>query len=150
MANDARQILIDRQSEAVQSIVDSPRFNNFRNEQLNLHTKRLRDLLGPLLNTECARSQAGKELGTITVTAWDLSVKMYTSHLSFQVYFPDTTAKFNAATMVATDTDQDPVKLQIQQARLKLVITPVITMRDDRGTTIKVKNLRMANVVLMA
>jgi hypothetical protein len=140
--------LIDRQVEAVQSITNSHIFGNFRQEQINLHTKRLRDMLGPLLNRGCPRSQAGKDLGLIAVTAWDLSVKMHTSHLTFQVYFPETAAKFSSATMLPTNSTVDPLKLQLQQARLSLVITPVITMRDDRGTTIKAKNLHMASVLL--
>jgi hypothetical protein len=149
LANDARQTLVDRISEAVKSVVASPTFANFRQEQLTFHTKGLRDILGPLLNADCARSQAGRELGTIVITAWELSVKMYTCRLTFQIYFPETTAKFNAATMHAVDSDADPVKLQISQARLKLVVTPVITLRDDRGTTIKAKNLHQANVLLL-
>jgi hypothetical protein len=130
-------------------LVESPNFGTYRQEQLKFHTKRLRDILGPLLNADCARAQAGKELGTIAVTAWDLSVKMYTSQLTFQIYFPETTAKFSAATMVARDSEVEPLKLQIQQVRLKLVVTPVITMRDDRGTTIRAKNLHMSNVLTM-
>lgn len=142
-------MLIDRQVEAVQSMLASPAFSVFRRDQLNLHTRRLRDMLGPLLNSGCPRQQAGQELGVVAVTAWDLAVKMHTSHLTFQVYFPETTAKFSSSTMVATNSQADPLKLQIQQARLKLVVTPVITMRDDRGTTIKVKNLHVATVMLL-
>lgn len=106
-------------------------------------------MLGPLLNRGCPRADAGKELGIIAVASWDLAIKMYTSHLSFQVYFPETTAKFSSATMVATEARADSFKLQLRQARLKLVVTPVITMRDDRGTTIKAKNLHMATVLIM-
>jgi hypothetical protein len=142
-------VLIDRQVEAVQRMLASPAFSVFRREQLNLHTRRLRDMLGPLLNSGCPRQQAGQELGAVAVTAWDLAVKMHASHLTFQVYFPETTAKFSSATMIATNSQTDPLKLQIQQARLKLVVTPVITMRDDRGTTIKVKNLHVATVMLV-
>lgn len=148
MANDSRQTLIDRQAEAIKSILESPTFATFRTDQLNIHTKRLRDMLGPMLNDGCDRSQAGKELGIIAVKSWDVAIKMYTSHLSFQIYFPETTAKFNASNMVATDVRADSVKLQLLQAPLELVITPVVTMRDDRGTTIKVKNLHMASVLV--
>lgn len=149
MANDARQTFVDSMSEAVQSIMDSPTFGTFRQEQLGLHTKHLRDILGSLLNKGCARAKAGRELGDIVIAAWELSIKMSTSRLSFQIYFPETTAKFSAATMHPIDTNVDPVKLQVQQAHLKLVVTPVITMRDDRSTTIKAKNIHLAKVLLM-
>jgi hypothetical protein len=150
LANEARQNLIDRQARAVQSIISSKDYQSFRSLQLNYHTKRLRDMLGPLLNTNTQRAEAGRDLGAIAVKAWELSVKMHTSHLTFQVFFPETASKFNAATMIAKDQPNvDAMQLQIHQTRLKLVITPVVTMRDDRGTTIKAKNLHHSTVLTM-
>lgn len=148
--NEVRQKLIDKQSETVQSVVSAKNYPLFRAAQLNHHTKRLRDMLGPMLNDGVERAQAGKDLGALAVHAWELSVKMHTAYLTFQVYFPETASKFTAATMHSKDNPHaDPMQLQIQQTRLKLVITPVITMRDDRGTTIKAKNLHTSNVLLM-
>ncbi|KAF4628284.1 hypothetical protein G7Y89_g9866 [Cudoniella acicularis] len=150
LANEARQGLVDQQARAVQSIISAGNYQAYRSTQLAYHTKRLRDMLGPMLNDNISRQAAGKDLGAIAVTAWELSVKMHTSHLTFQVYFPETAAKFMAATMVAKDQPHtDPMELQIRQTRLKLVITPVITMRDDRGTTIKAKNLHHSTVLTM-
>jgi hypothetical protein len=107
-------------------------------------------MLGPLLNPGCVRAEAGRDLGALVIKAWELSVKMYTSHLTFQVYFPVTAAKFMAATMITKDRPGvDAMHLQIKQTRLKLVITPVITLRDDRGTTIKAKNLHLSTVLTM-
>jgi hypothetical protein len=107
-------------------------------------------MLGPMLNDGAPRSQAGKDLGAIAVTAWELSVKMWTAHITFQVYFPETAGKFSQASMIAKDQPSvDSIQLQVQQTRLKLVITPVITLRDDRGTTIIVKNLHPSHVLTM-
>ena len=134
----------------MQAIVASPGYQDFRTLKLTHHTKRLRDMLGPLLNVTASRTEAGRDLGAITIKCWELSVDMHTSHLTFQVYFPETNSKFNAATMKAKDQPMaDPVKLQVNQTRLKLVITPVVTMRDDRGTTIKAKNLHPSSVLTM-
>jgi hypothetical protein len=107
-------------------------------------------MLGPLLNDGSDRTAAGRDLGAIAIKAWELSVKMHTSYLTFQVYFPETASKFSASTMVAKDRRRvNPIILQTRQTRLKLVITPVITMRDDRGTTIKAKNLHLSSVLTM-
>jgi hypothetical protein len=150
LANEARQKLIDQQARAVQTIIASSNYQDFRSTQLSHHSKRLRDMLGPLLNQGCPRAEAGRDLGAIAIKSWELSVRMFTSHLTFQVYFPETAAKFNAATMIAKDQPKvDPMQLQIKQTRLKLVITPVITLRDDRGTTIKAKNLHFSTVLTM-
>lgn len=149
LANDARQKLIDRQVNAVQSVADSEEYLTFRTKELTRHTTDLRNMIGPLLNIDADRSLAGRDLGFLSVAAWELGVKMFTSHCQFQIYFPETAGKFNAATMVAKDSVTDPLQLQICQTRLKLIITPVVTMRDDRGSSIKVKNLHHSTVLTM-
>ncbi|KAK2629278.1 hypothetical protein QTJ16_000098 [Diplocarpon rosae] len=150
LANEARQALVDQRAKAIQGIVSSPNWAAFRKASLAIHSKRLRDILGPMLNDYSLRSTAGSDLGAVILKAWDLSVNMNTSQLTFQIYFPETAQKFNASTMIAKDKKYiDPMALQIKQARLKLVITPVVTMRDDRGTTIRAKNLHKSTVLTM-
>ncbi|XMA15756.1 hypothetical protein WAI453_008547 [Rhynchosporium graminicola] len=150
LPNDARQALIDRRAKAIQLAVSSPRWESYRNEQLSIHSRQLRDILGPMLDDKADRSKAGKDLGYIALKAWDISEHMNTSQLTFQVSFPETAGKFVAATMISKDDGHiHPMALQLSQARLKLIITPVITMRDDRGTTIKAKNLHFATVLTM-
>ncbi|KAI6710515.1 hypothetical protein JHW43_006956 [Diplocarpon mali] len=150
LANEARQALVDKRAKAIQKIVSSPNWAAFRQTSLATHSKRLRDILGPMLNDYSLRSTAGSDLGAIILKAWDLSVNMNTSQLTFQIYFPETAQKFNASTMIAKDKKYtDAMALQIKQARLKLVITPVVTMRDDRGTTIRAKNLHKSTVLTM-
>lgn len=141
--------MIDQQARAVQSVISAATYGEFRCRELNRHTKSLRDMLGPLLNEYSPRAVAGQELGAIVIIAWDLTVKMNTSHLTFQVYFPETCSKFTAATMNAKDSTANAMQLQIRQTRLKLVVTPVITMRDDRGTTIMAKSIMQSDVLLM-
>jgi hypothetical protein len=103
-----------------------------------------------MLNDGVDRTTAGKDLGIIAVNAWDLSAKMNSSHLTFQITFPETASKFTASSMAAKDQPSEKsMELQIRQTRLKLVITPVITMRDDRGTTILAKNLHHSTVLTM-
>jgi len=151
LANESRQVLIDQQCNAIQSIVDSDDYHNYRRNQLNHHTRSLRDMLGPLLNEGCERAIAGREIGEVTVKAWELSVKMYTSCLTFQIFFPETCAKFTSAIMNSRDhPNENPNVLQTKQIRVKLVMTPIITLRDDRSTTIRVKNLLHSDVLLMA
>jgi hypothetical protein len=53
--------------------------------------------------------------------------------------------------MICRDSNHciDSLTLQIKQYRLKLVITPTITLRDDRQLTIKVASVQYANVLVM-
>ncbi|KAM3075483.1 hypothetical protein ACMFMG_007630 [Clarireedia jacksonii] len=148
---DARQELIREQSNVVEQVIGSPHYTEFRNAALMHHTKHLRDMLGPLLNKNCSRSKAGADLGVLVIACFDLGSKMWSARLSFQIIFPDLLgAKFVAGTMIAKDHPNDnPFQLQTKQKRLKLVMTPSITMRDDNSLTIIAKNLHKANVLLM-
>ncbi|PQE16877.1 hypothetical protein CJF30_00003582 [Rutstroemia sp. NJR-2017a BBW] len=148
---DARQELIREQSNVVEQVIASPHYTEFRNAALMHHTKHLRDMLGPLLNKNCSRSKAGADLGVLVIACFDLGSKMWSARLSFQIIFPELLgAKFVAGTMIAKDHPNDnPFHLQTKQKRLKLVMTPSITMRDDNSLTIIAKNLHKANVLLM-
>ncbi|RDW74991.1 hypothetical protein BP6252_06133 [Coleophoma cylindrospora] len=149
MTKERRQELLDQQLYAVREIVEGPGYRKYRNEQLEHHGKKLRKMLGGLLNNNVVRSSAGTDLGAIATFAWDLSAKMNTAHFTFVTAFFETTSKFSAATMTTKDTlSRDPMQLQLSGARLKLVITPNITIRDDRGASIKVKNLHKSNVLV--
>ncbi|KAJ5050631.1 uncharacterized protein L3040_002507 [Drepanopeziza brunnea f. sp. 'multigermtubi'] len=151
LAIEARQSLVDQRAAIIQRVVKGPTWDLFRKSQLATHSKALREILGPMLDNNSLRSVAGGDLGAIIIKAWEISVSINSSKLTFQVYFPETAQKFSAATMISKDKHYvDPMTLQIKQVRLKLVITPVVTMRDDRGTTIRAKNLHRANVLTMA
>ncbi|EPE27166.1 hypothetical protein GLAREA_03080 [Glarea lozoyensis ATCC 20868] len=145
-----RQYLVDQKCRAIKSIISANNYQAYRADRLAYHTKKLRNILGPMLNDNVDRTTAGKDLGVIAVKAWDLSAKMNSSGLTFQIIFPETASKYNASSMIAKD--QAPgrgMDLQIKQTRLKLVITPVITIRDDRGTTLIAKNIHQSTVLTM-
>jgi len=145
-----RQKYIDKVVGVVQKITSSPDYDQFCSDRISHHSKRLRDILSPLLNQEASREDAGRDLGAIVIQAWETTVKMWSSRLQFQINFPEAGAKFVAASMIAKDQrGVDPMQLQIRQARIKLAVTPVVTMRDDRGTTIKAKNFHLSSVLTM-
>ncbi|KAG9245684.1 hypothetical protein BJ878DRAFT_479007 [Calycina marina] len=150
LANEARQVQINKQARAVQSIIESPEFKDFRRSRLSTYSRTLRDMLGPVLDVATERVSAGQELGKLTIKAFDLSMMMFSSFVTFQIFFPETCTKYTGAIMASRDhPNENPNVLQTKQIRVKLVITPVITLRDDRTTTIRVKNLLHANVLLM-
>lgn len=148
--HDVRQSLTDRRAKAIQFAVSHPDWKKYRTAQTNEHLVKLRAHVGPMLNTHCNRAQAGQDLGPVILKAWEISERMNAAELTFQVSFPETATKFTASSMIAKDQPTvDPMTLQLRQTRLKLVITPVITMRDDRGNTIKAKNLHHSTVLTM-
>ncbi|APA08177.1 hypothetical protein SS1G_00130 [Sclerotinia sclerotiorum 1980 UF-70] len=151
ISNEKRQALIAEQTALIKSVINSPDYVTFRNDMLVHHTKRLRDILGPLMNQGCSRTKAGGDLGVMIISSMEICAKMWTAKLSFQIVFPDLLGvKFTAGTMTPKDHPRDnPYQLQTKQKRLKLVMTPSITMRDDNSITIIAKNLHKANVLLM-
>lgn len=150
MANEARQMLVDEQTNIVRNIVSNEAYGIFRDGQIEYHSTELRNRLGLLLDENTDRNQSRSGVRAIVANAWDLSEAMNVSRIQFPVNYPDTAGKFVAATMVAKDRqDVDPMQIQIHQTRLKLIISPCITLRDDRGLTIVAKNLVNATVLLM-
>ncbi|KAB8299845.1 hypothetical protein EYC80_000091 [Monilinia laxa] len=146
-----RQELVAEQSALIKSVIKSRDYGAFRNDALIHHTKSLRDMLGPLMNKGCSRTKAGSDLGLMIISSMEIGAKMWTAKLSFQIVFPELLgAKYTAGTMIAKDHPHDnPYQLQTRQKRIKLVMTPSITMRDDNSITIIAKNLHKANVLLM-
>ncbi|KAF8866886.1 hypothetical protein BDZ45DRAFT_683099 [Acephala macrosclerotiorum] len=150
LQNEARQKLIDQRVRVIEEIKNGINFQDWRSEQLSYHTKILRGLVSHFLNDDSDRLAAGRDLGVLTIEAWKMSTKMNSAPVSFQIYFPETNGKFSATSMSAKDRyDIDGMALQLKQTRLKLVITPVVTLRDDRGTTIKAKSLLLSTVLCM-
>jgi hypothetical protein len=151
LASEVRRNVVLQYSKLLEQISQHPSFAAYQSMRITFHSTKLRGILGPLLNTHAVRNTAGVDLGRIVKRVWDLSVSIYTSFMTFQIYFPETNSKFNAATMYAKDQPgEDQTQLQFNQLRLKLVITPVITLRDDSTTSIRTQNLHKAVVLTMA
>jgi len=103
-----------------------------------------------MLDDSADRSSAGQDLGVIVYNAWDLSVKMWSAHVQFQIVFPEAYKRFDQPTMIARDKRPEEQMRCYQIAhRVKLVMTPNITLRDDRGFSIVTKAIAKANVLLM-
>lgn len=145
-----RANLIAARTHAIQCIVESETYLAFRSHTLSMHTKALRAKLGPLLNVGVVRAEAGKALGVIAVKAWDLTAKMYTSNYTFLFNFPACGSKFLHPSMECDDPNvlETALQLHIRQAKIKLAIKPIITMRNDRHETITAKKVQNGHVLI--
>lgn len=133
----------------MQSVISDPTYPLFRSAQIEKYSKTIKGIAGPFLNYDASQTIAGQELAHTIMKAWDLSAKMHAAQVSFQNIYPETGGRFTAATMVAKDCPKDGMQLQREQARIKLVICPAITMRDDRGTSITAKAVIHSDVLVM-
>ncbi len=145
-----RANLIAAQTSAVQCIVESKTYLAFRSQALSAHARGLRHKVGPLLNAGVNRQHAGRALSAIAVSAWDLSAKLYTSNYTFLFNFPVCGSKFLHPSMECDDpnVEETDLQLHIRQARIKLAIKPIITMRNDRFMTITAKKVENGHVLI--
>lgn len=130
--------------------MENKTYLTFRSQALSDHAKELRGKVGPLLDEGVIRADAGKALARIVVDAWDLSGRLYTSNYTFLFSFPLCGTRFLHPTMECDDPNIEETNLQlhIRQAKIKLVIKPIVTMRNDRHMTISAKKVHNAHVLI--
>jgi hypothetical protein len=145
-----RAEIVSQQMKTMQALEACDDFQEYRAFKLQIHTKALRELLGPLLNLTVVRAQAGRDIGAFAVYAFDLGVKMLTSDWAFRYHFPKSGERFGHTAMIQRDNlAESPLSMQIRQARLKFIITPIITMRRDTDSgNISPKQVAHAQVLI--
>lgn len=132
------------------SITSSPGYSVYRLHKLSVFTKGLRQLLGPILNANAGRAEAGHAISDLITKAYDTTAKMHTSFWQFQATFPATGSKFlthnmHCKNLAGGDTEQ---ALESRQTKITLCASPVVIIRDDRGVAIRVKQILNAEIVL--
>ncbi|CCU81751.1 hypothetical protein BGHDH14_bgh05015 [Blumeria hordei DH14] len=143
-----RQNLIEQRDSAIKAILNHEDYSSWRSNKLKQHIAYLRDILSQFLSENCDHTSAGRELGAITIKAFSIFSSIHCSGLAFKIKFPEITSKFNTSTMI--DHDQTCAQNYAQRTSkrlLKLVVTPLITILDYRGTVMKEKTLHRAKVL---
>ncbi|GAB1313596.1 Liprin-beta-2 [Madurella fahalii] len=147
-----RQSIIDRRVELVTEMAEGPKAAAFKNHKLNQHHQQLRMMIAPFLprtKENNTRDEAFYDLFAIAGAAWELSSKLLRSPLTFQYVWNDPCARFSADVHEALGCSISPTTLQREQWRLKLCVTPAITMRSDKGMTISAKQILKSGVTVM-
>lgn len=124
----------------------------FKNHKLNQHHQHLKTMVAPFLPRDkksTTTQEAFYDLFTIAGSAWELSTKLFQSRLTFQYVWNDVHTRFSAETHRSLGIDLDPHMLQQEYWRIKLCVTPAITLRNDQGMTIDTKNILKSGVLVM-
>ncbi|OLN92053.1 hypothetical protein CCHL11_01637 [Colletotrichum chlorophyti] len=149
----ALQVCIDRVAAIVNSCINHERYDAYRAHRIEYFQAELHEMLAPLLVPESAGGpnleEADGALRQMCEKAWSISAKMFTSRCTFEFRFPDAGARFNTQTMVGVAPNIDPHILQAEHWRVQLVVTPVITVRNDTGASISVASITNAHVICM-
>ncbi|RBQ70741.1 hypothetical protein VDGD_04039 [Verticillium dahliae] len=149
MTGSARNEYNSAVSEIVNSILDNERYEQYRESRIEYFATELQSMLGPLMNEFADLEQAGNDLRSVVGKAWSLSAKTLTSRMTFEYRFPEAGCRFSMQSMVAVAPSIDGYVLQAEHWRVQLVVTPVITVRNDNGSTLSVHVTNLAEVLLM-
>jgi hypothetical protein len=144
-----RQSIIDQISTIIGRMLADPSFNEYRARRISFHQQRLKTIVGPLMDPAASRTDAGFDLHAVASTALQASALMFQSRLNFEFSWSLTCSKFSVDFHVPKDPPLEPLMLQAKQYRLKLVVTPTILFRDDRGVSINPKRVLRSEVFVM-
>ncbi|KAL2020778.1 hypothetical protein VTK56DRAFT_7976 [Thermocarpiscus australiensis] len=148
----ARQEIIDRRVELVTEMSKGPKSLQFKNHKINYHHQQLKLMVAFFLPRDKKANlpdEAYYDLFAIVSSAWELSSKVLRSRLTFQFLWHDGNAKFVADVHEALNSDLGGRALQQAQYRLKLSVTPAITIRSDQNMTIATKQILKSRVLVM-
>lgn len=145
-----RQGLVETQGRIVKKIMESETFAQFRQKKNNAMTEQFKQILSSLMNPGASREKSVAALNDIVWLSFETSANMFMSSLHFGFVWNDTCTKFSHESHVACNHyDMNGMELQIRQFRLMLVITPGITVRDDRGMNIIPRRVMKSQVLVM-
>ncbi|KAK3304018.1 uncharacterized protein B0T15DRAFT_399437 [Chaetomium strumarium] len=148
-----RQALIERRAKLIREIVESPEATKYRSNKITQHASRLKDILAVFLpsdmDSKAAKDGVVYDISVIASTAWDVSAKVLQAPITFVFTFNDVNSLFMTEMHEALDCSTDPRQLQAEKCRVKLCVTPAITLRKDQGSTIHAKNILKASVLVM-
>ncbi|KAI1506195.1 hypothetical protein F5X99DRAFT_426239 [Biscogniauxia marginata] len=149
----ARQRVIEEHARLIQAIVASDKIKHFRSRVVDRHASMLAHILEPLRSRNVSHEQALKSLRIMVAATWDISTKVWTGGMTLHYVFPDTGSKYAFGTMDALNGRQvapSPELLQFSQCRISLVVTPTLTLRDDRDRDyLKTFGIHRAEVLVM-
>ncbi|KAL7624265.1 hypothetical protein AAE478_005825 [Parahypoxylon ruwenzoriense] len=149
----ARQRVVAEHARIIFHALKDKNMARFRYETIERHTQMMAMILQPLRSKMVTDEEAIKSLRIVTSVTWEITTKIWTSGMTMHYTFPDCAAKYSFGTMDAINGRQmasSPEELQFSQTRISFVISPILSLRDERDEgQIKCHALRKAEVLVM-
>ncbi|KAI1117612.1 hypothetical protein F5Y14DRAFT_465519 [Nemania sp. NC0429] len=133
--NRSRQRIIEDHAKLIKAIAMSKEAVEFRKRTVDRHANIMSVLLDPCRAQGISADVAHKYLRIMVAACWDISIKVWSSGKTLHYVFPECANKFSAGTMEALNGHHmasSPEDLVQSQCRVSLVVTPTMTLRDDR------------------
>ncbi|KAI2473504.1 hypothetical protein F4781DRAFT_442117 [Annulohypoxylon bovei var. microspora] len=149
-----RQLVLKDHARIINHALKNPKMAQFKTETITRHTQILTGILHPLRAASVAEKDAYASLRTLVTLGWDISAKVWTSSITLSYSFPPCGTKFAEGTMAAVNIDafgtESPAELQFLQARVSFVVSPSLSVRDDReGAKSGIFGIGKAEIVAM-
>lgn len=123
---------------------EKPDFQDFCDGYRENHTNVLRTLLEPLLAPGEPSSVAQKLLEEIVRNAHNLALELYSLPYDARCHFPEIHESYDPTIMMNMDTEFDMAL--VNNARVKMSVTPVIRLGQNEFQPVRVRNVSMAKV----
>ncbi|KAI2622842.1 hypothetical protein GGS21DRAFT_344649 [Xylaria nigripes] len=136
--NRSRQRIIEDHATLIKVIASSQDAADFRRRTVERHTNILSALLDPCRAQATSAEAAQKSLRVMVAACFDISIKIWSSGKTLHYIFPECASKFLPGTMEALNGHHmaaTPEELVNSQCRVSLVVTPTMTLRDDRNSS---------------
>ncbi|RYC64431.1 hypothetical protein CHU98_g1788 [Xylaria longipes] len=133
--NRNRQRVIEDHAKLIKAIAMSKEVSEFRKRTVDRHANIMSALLDPCRAQGTSVDVAHKSLRIMVAACWDISIKVWSSGKTLHYVFPECANKFSPGTMEALNGHHmasSPEDLVTSQCRVSLVVTPTMTLRDDR------------------
>jgi hypothetical protein len=124
---------------------------SFRTNLVAKHSGMLMDILKPMRSCVVDDEKAHKALNIVVNAAWTITSKIWTSGMTLHFFFPETGSKYSFGTMRPMNfLTVHPEQMQYSQFRVMLIITPTLSLRDDRDLdSLRTHELMKADVLVM-
>ncbi|KAH8197284.1 hypothetical protein TruAng_008567 [Truncatella angustata] len=146
-----RQRIVTDHAKVIQFIIEAPEHEDFKKRMVAKHTQMLSSILRPVRSCSVEDEQADKALSIVVNAAYTVSTRIWVSGMTLHYYFPETGSKFAYGTMRSLNyVDVPSDQMQYQQYRIMLVVTPTLSLRDDRDMDrLRTHELLKADVLVM-
>ncbi|KAI1381632.1 hypothetical protein F4677DRAFT_440846 [Hypoxylon crocopeplum] len=148
-----RQRVIDEHARIIEHALGKPSMEAWKAETIERHAHMLSLILHPLRSVSVSDEAALVPLRVMVGVTMDISSKVWVSGTTLHYTFPETGNLFSRGTMDSLNGDQiadSPEDLESIRARVSFVISPSLSVRDERDErNLLCTGVRKAQVLVM-
>ncbi|KAI0131371.1 hypothetical protein F4814DRAFT_445509 [Daldinia grandis] len=148
-----RQRVIDEHARIVTHALKDSRIELFKKESIERHAHMMAIIMQPLRSISVTDKDAIKPLRVMVSATWEVSAKVWMSGMTLHYTFPECACKFAEGTMEPVNGSAlglTPAELQMSQTRVSFVVSPVLSVRDERNENeLEYHGIKKAQVLVM-